>query len=1062
MPGRPYLLDNLRDDTRHDEGLAYLIGDIPPDHDLSVAVGYVNLGGLYHLALAVEDERKVRLLLGAEPRPGLGAQLPIPLFDRVIAGLAKDRDLSRFPPSRAAEGLAAVESWLKRPRVEVRRYVDRFLHGKAYLFGDGDDGRAALVTSANLTRAGLSANLELGLVHYDPAPANLAVAWFDDLWEQAEEYKEDLLGLLFPDPGLIDPHTVHMRALLELFGDQIGQPEERSLHHVELADFQRDGFNRALSIVENHGGVVYADGVGTGKTEVGLAFIEHALQRGNHALVVVPAQLAEYWSERIHQTRLPAQVVSYQQLASDEQLAPDAKRRGRHLSNDKDAYRLVVVDEGHTLRNPDTTWHKAMSRLLGGEHKDLVLLTATPINNGLWDLYHLVMTFARHDRAFAQHGIPSLRDLFIKAGANERDPENLSPDVLFPLADQVSVRRDRRFIEKNYPRATFPDGTPVSFPEPVMRTERYDLDMAFPGVVSDIAGAISELTMARYRPSAYMLAGEKSVSEETLGGLVQSGVLKRFESCWEACLHTVKRMLRAHDAFLEAWDQGKVPGPEALREAAQTEVDDAGLAEWVLETLEDDDSRPTDEFDPSYQDDVASDRRLLLKVESRLRTLNPDDDPKLALLRRLIEESPSEKIAIFSTFADTVRYLDEHLPTVVGGRERATVVGADTNPDERTELLARFCPETVVRPGYEPPDGEVDLLLTNDVLSEGQNLQQAAAVISYDMPWNPQRVVQRNGRVIRLKSHHKKVYLTTMLPTPGDLEAILQLEVTARRKIVSARPYGMENDVIEGIDEEIRSYTRRLADGDASLLDETDPTDGLHAFSGETPRDILSRAAREGEIERLQQLPWGIGAAFEQADGVPSVGPPGIFFACRTKTGEVYWRHVVAKSHRRAADDDGVVAELATIRRVINPGNARGVERPPIDLEEAWEVAVQSICEEHNNLVESQSSDEPVGPVQRWALNVLRDETVPLPDGGVEAEAALQAARSQPVRRELGSIKRETEAESITRAEAAIKIVDVVEWHGLRRVEPPPPLEPIISDDVGVVCWMAVLPGPQD
>ena len=86
-----------------------------------------------------------------------------------------------------------------------------------------------------------------------------------------------------------------------------------------------------------------------------------------------------------------------------------------------------------------------MERLLGGERKDVVLLTATPVNNGLWDLYNLVMLFAHHDRAFASIGIPSARKLFVAAGANSRDPENLDPDLLFPLADAVSVRRDRRF-----------------------------------------------------------------------------------------------------------------------------------------------------------------------------------------------------------------------------------------------------------------------------------------------------------------------------------------------------------------------------------------------------------------------------------------------------------------------------------------------------------------------------------------------------------------------------------------------------------------------------------------
>ena len=76
-----------------------------------------------------------------------------------------------------------------------------FLHGKAYLFGEASDGRAALVTSANLTGAGLFANLELGLVHYDPPVAREAVEWFDGLWEQATEYKSDLRALLFPDPA---------------------------------------------------------------------------------------------------------------------------------------------------------------------------------------------------------------------------------------------------------------------------------------------------------------------------------------------------------------------------------------------------------------------------------------------------------------------------------------------------------------------------------------------------------------------------------------------------------------------------------------------------------------------------------------------------------------------------------------------------------------------------------------------------------------------------------------------------------------------------------------------
>ena len=1050
MPGRPSLVNNL--ETGHGTALAYLTNDIGSQYDLSIATGYINLGGLHHLTICVTNERRVRLLVGATPSPGLGGSPPLPQFERALEGLRTDRDLARFPPSRAARYLTDLDGWLDRPEVQVRRFTERFLHGKAYIFGDTDDARAALVTSANLTSAGMFSNLELGLANYEPLVTAAAVQWFDSLWDQAEEFKTELRDLLFPDPGLIDPQTVYLRALLELFDEEIDEPVP-PLTTVHLAPFQRDGFRRALEIIRRRHGVVYADGVGTGKTEIGLAFIEeYTRRRGTHALVVAPRQLVQHWQERIERALLPARVVTYHELATDEQLTPpDTTNRARRLTINKDVYRLVVVDEGHALRNPDTTWQRAMSRLLGGERKDLVLLTATPINNGLWDLYHLVMTFALHDRAFAADGIQSLRRLFVTAGANERDPENLDPDVLFPLADMVSVRRDRRFIETHYPNAAFPDGTPVRFPTPLLATTRYDLDEAHPDLVLEVVVAIDDLTMARYRPSAFRIGDEAVVHEETLSALLQSAILKRFESCWQACLLTLERMLAAHDAFLAAWDEGHVLCGDALKAAARQELDETGLAQWLMENPEEEGIEPVEAFEPSFRDQVSHDRRLLARLVTLLTRLDPDHDPKLGLLRSLIEANPSQKVIVFSTFADTVRYLDQHLPEQLGGRQRVTVIGAETNPDERTELLARFCPRTVVRPDYEPEDGEVDLLLSNDVLSEGQNLQQAAAVISYDMPWNPQRVVQRYGRVIRLKSDHEQVYLTTMLPEPGDLEEMLRLEAAIRRKVKAARTFGMEIQVIEGEEErEIRAYARRLTDGDASLLDESGHDGAPQGLSPEQIRSRLRRAFEEGEVERLRRLPWGVGATFRQGDGIPSTGPPGVFFACRTKSGHKYWRYVET--------DAGVEDAPGAILRRIDPGNAPNVERPSIDLETTWQAAVTSIVEEHNERAASAGDPVPVGPIQRWALEVLRDPAALLPEGAETAYEALSVDRSRTVRSALGAIRSDLTSELISPTAAAARIVEVVRSYGLREVAPPEPLAEITEDDVGVICWMAVLP----
>ena len=635
--------------ARHADALSYLLDDIDAHHGLSVATGYVNLAGIASCrrcgrrrpAGPAADRRDPR----ARPR-GTASRLAIRADPRRAAPGPGSVPL---PAKPSLSQLIALDSWLDRPRSRSTATPDASCTARPTCSATSTTARAALVTSANLTGAGLFRNLELGLVQYDPPVAGQALAWFDRLWGEAEEFKAELRELLFPEIGLVSPRTVYLRALLELLDAEVDEPPGPLPGAVDLAPFQRDGFNRALRILNRHHGVIYADGVGTGKTEIGLALIEeYSLRRGLHALVVAPAQLVEHWNERLSQCRLPAQVVSFHQLAADEQLAaPDLSDPRRHLHSDKDVYRLVVVDEGHALRTPGTTWYRAISRLLGGVQKDLALLTATPINNGLWDLYHLVMAFARHDRAFAAHGIPSLRRLFVSAGANERDIENLDPDVLFQLADLVSVRRDRRFIERHYPNETFPDGTPVSFPTPKLSTERYDLDTAFPRLVQIITTSLARLTMARYRPSAHRLHGDEAGREAALGALLQSAVLKRFESCWHACLLTITRMIAAHDAFLTAWDSGWVLTGKALLEVVARDLDESGLAGWLEDDLDEARQESTDDFKPTYREHVAADRALLAGCAEALARLDSEGDPKLALLRRLLTEVPSHKVIVF-------------------------------------------------------------------------------------------------------------------------------------------------------------------------------------------------------------------------------------------------------------------------------------------------------------------------------------------------------------------------------------------------------------------------------
>lgn len=257
---------------------------------------------------------------------------------------------------------------------------------------------------------------------------------------------------------------------------------------------------------------------------------------------------------------------------------------------------------------------------------------------------------------------------------------------------------------------------------------------------------------------------------------------------------------------------------------------------------------------------------------------------------------------------------------------------------------------------------------------------------------------------------------------------------------------GIAAQVIDRTEEETRAYAERMANADASILDEDEGSGGAVAFSGESLRADLQGELEEGRGEELTNLPWGIGAAFRQGPECPSTGAPGVFFACRAR-GERHWRYV---------SGDEVVAEPAVILRRINPGAAEGVASPPVDLEAAWEKAVASIVEEHNAELRAEAS-ESVGPLQQWALEVLADPAVALPPGAGDAYDALQVGRSQPVRRALGEVKRTVDSGGITRSGAAKRIVNTVRMFGLRKVALPEEGEPITAEDVGVVCWMGVL-----
>jgi hypothetical protein len=451
------------------------------------------------------------------------------------------------------------------------------------------------------------------------------------LWDESEPY--DLAAVFDELMEEFPPYLIYLRVLWELYHGELAE-EQAASGDIPVTQFQQHGIWRALKILRQYGGVVIADGVGLGKTYMAGEIIRQFRQRRQRVLLICPAALRDStWDDFQQRFELFIECVWYEQLARDRQLGGEES----HLRSSTEEYQLVIVDEAHNYRNPDAKARAAVLRkLLLGPRRDLVLLTATPVNNSLWDLYHLLRYFIKQDAVLADRGVLSIRDRFDEA--MDHDPFNLNPDLLYPAIDATTVKRTRRFIKRHYENdlIKLPDGrrVPIKFPRPRASTISYSLNEALPGFFDELEQALDPpqgqplLKMARYMPENYLEGGDCD-GEPALVGLFRSGLLKRFESSAYAFAKTTTKMVHEHDLFLKELDRGVVIRKELFRELSaaedEDEIEELLAADWLKEPIERYDAE-------TLRAHVQADRDLLDSLCRKAERVNPANYPKLEAL----------------------------------------------------------------------------------------------------------------------------------------------------------------------------------------------------------------------------------------------------------------------------------------------------------------------------------------------------------------------------------------------------------------------------------------------
>ena len=1085
---------------------------------VNIATAYFNVAGYMLLADSLGHANHVRLLLGAEPTPPENRQrkLETEHLNPVRAEKAKLRDalnrqdktirIERDMLGFTAESTAATRrllDWLNSGKVEVRRLEKQFLHGKAFLVSDHQYG--VIAGSSNFTYAGLRTNIELNLANYQPHIVSQVSEWFENIWAQATDY--DLASLFQPRFEPHKPQIIYLRMLYELYANEL-QEEAASTGNaqIHLTDFQSDGLWRARRILDEHNGVLIADEVGLGKTFIAGELIRETIVdlRQQKVLVVAPATLRDGpWRAFRSDHDLHVELRSYDDLVRDGRLNP-AYPQGRKLdARDINDYALVVVDEAHNLRNHNTLRAQTLRKLLAGSPpKKLVMLTATPVNNSLWDLYNLLDYFLPNDAVFADVGIRSLRDHF--KHAMKLNPTDLTPEHLFDVLDRLAVRRTRSFVKRFYANDKIRiQGTEESivFPTPKVRKVTYNLDDVLPGffdrfeklLATDLdktetnapsSGQAEQQTkrlrLAMYVPSKYRRDQATETHEIQLAGLLQSSLLKRFESSPHAFAETCRKMVKRHDAFLNFLEQGKIGSGQLLSDWIATDSEE--LEEYLSD--KDEPLGNASEYHADVlRDHVKQDRRILEELRTESGRLQRSNDPNLeALVDTLAEIAFTaerdgigqqdtrnrHKVIIFTYFADTVDWIFEHLQDKTetdsrlsrykGRLARITGTSADSE-NKRDQVLWGFSPLTT-----DPPSGydqdRYDIIVSTDMLAEGVNLQQAKHIINYDLPWNPMRIVQRHGRIDRIRSKHQEIVLHCVFPD-SRLDDMLGLEERLQRKIVHAAVSVGVGEVLpeqeaqrEANFAETREEINRLRLEDAGLLDRGSTTRG--AMSGEEFRQE-TRAAFENTtlIRQIEALPWCAGSAMSLADS--RAEEPGFVFCARVGDDPRPQFRFVSLS-----EDKPVSQQTLYCLNTASPVD--GFETRPVELSEdylslafrAWEKARNEIVEDWNFHSDKANLESAVTPRQQRAAELIEKHP---PPGYThqQIERLLDTVRAPHLERVVRALQvainnHEGPSEQV---QAIIKVVNDL---GLQPHYAAKPRPEIAASDVHLVVWIAVLP----
>jgi superfamily II DNA or RNA helicase len=824
-----------------------------------------------------------------------------------IAQQFKDQLIIGSPTNDDERALKKLAKQLRSKKVVVKLYLQHTLHAKLYLVHRKDYSTPTIgfVGSSNLTFSGISKQGELNVDVVEGDAANKLSLWFQDRWEDrwSLDITDELAEIIensWATEELYSPYEIYLKMAYHLSQEARAGISEFNLPKIfeeKLLEYQQSAVKVAAHHLHKRGGVIIGDVVGLGKTITATAlakiFEDDFLMQ---TLIICPKNLVEMWEDYAHTYQLRAKVMSITMVQTK---LPKERR-----------YKLVILDESHNLRNRNGGRYRAIKEYISENESNVILLTATPYNKTYHDLSNQLRLFLDEEQNLGVRPDKYIQSIggSVNFQANHQMPETTisafekseySEDWA-ELMRLFLVRRTRSFIKTNYAHddeevgrkyLKFPDGSRSYFSNRLPKKVEYSFNVDDPEdqyaklYSEQIVKIVDKLILPRYGLGGTVYESKKAevecTEEETqikdnlsragtrLIGFARTNLFKRLESSGYAFLLSISRHILRNYLYLYAIEK-KLPFPVGKQEAglvdeviySDSDLDGNTLNNIIIKPLEYLEKAEqyycalhkkkhkyqwisSELFNDKFREDLEKDSKKLIKILKFGANWEYHADRKVMALYNLISKKhKDEKILVFTQYSDTAKYVTKALEQQ-GVQSLECVTGGDENPTDKAHRLS-----PVSNNKDYPISQQIRVLITTDVLSEGQNLQDAHIVLNYDLPWAIIRLIQRAGRVDRIGQKHHEILCYSFLPEDG-IENILKLRHRLKQRIKeNAETVGSDEVFFEGDPINIEDLYNEKS---GILDDENDIDVDLASYAFQIWKNAIDR--QPDLKDRIQSLP---------------------------------------------------------------------------------------------------------------------------------------------------------------------------------------------------------------